>query len=58
MIKITVCNVGGFIFLWEDNLELDEIASTEQEIHDMIKVSGSGDQWLFSSIYARILEYA
>ncbi|KAK4718343.1 hypothetical protein R3W88_016681 [Solanum pinnatisectum] len=36
----TMGNSGGLVVLWDDNLlELDEIATTGQEIHAMIKVS-------------------
>ncbi|KAK4708924.1 hypothetical protein R3W88_029849 [Solanum pinnatisectum] len=53
---LTVGNAGGLFVLWDDNmLELDEIATTVQEIHVMIKVSGTIDSWLFSSIYATSL---
>ncbi|KAH0685469.1 hypothetical protein KY290_016739 [Solanum tuberosum] len=39
MIEVpAVGNLGGLVVLWGDNvLELDEIATTEQEIHAMIK---------------------
>ncbi|KAH0636607.1 hypothetical protein KY290_037026 [Solanum tuberosum] len=39
MIKVpAICNFDGLVVLWDDNiLELDEIATTGQEIHAMIK---------------------
>lgn len=54
MIEIPkIGNSGGLVVLWDNNmLELDEIATTKQEIHAMIKVSVSNDQCLVSSIYA------
>lgn len=43
---------GGIIVLWDDKfLELDEIATTNQEVHTMIKVSHFDITWLFSCVY-------
>ena len=44
---------GGLWLLWnDDNVEVVELAKTEQEIHVEIKVRASNLSWVFSAIYA------
>lgn len=44
---------GGLVVLWDDSiLELDDITTTRQEIHVIIKLHNSKFLWLFSCIYA------
>lgn len=51
-------NVGGLPVLWDDSLlELDEIMTTDQEIHVIVKVRHYNGPWLFSCIYASIYRY-
>lgn len=51
----TVGNAGGLAVMWDDSiLELDEIATTDQEIHVIIKVRHNDVTWIFSCIYASI----
>lgn len=46
-------NSRGIVILWDDTvLELDEVTTTNQENHDMIKVRITHATWLFSCIYA------
>ncbi|KAK6789820.1 hypothetical protein RDI58_013620 [Solanum bulbocastanum] len=46
-------NYGGLTILWDDTiLVLDDIATTGQEIHAMVKVRTTNHSWLFSCIYA------
>lgn len=54
MIEVpAIGNSGGIVVLWDDNfLELDEITTTSQEVHAMIKVHSFTSIWLFSCIYA------
>ncbi|KAK4719067.1 hypothetical protein R3W88_017405 [Solanum pinnatisectum] len=54
MIQVPVNgNFGCLAALWDDSiLELDEIATTRQEIHAMVKVLTTNNSWLFSCIYA------
>ncbi|KAH0639777.1 hypothetical protein KY285_036363 [Solanum tuberosum] len=44
MIEVpAVGNSGGIVVLWDENiLELDEIATTSQEVHDIIKTTAAG----------------
>lgn len=55
MIEVpSIGNSGGvLVILRDDNLlELDDITTTNQEIHVMIKVCRTNISWLFSCIYA------
>lgn len=53
-----VGNAGGLAVLWDDSLlELDDIATTDQEIHTLVKVRHKHDSWLFSCIYASTYRY-
>lgn len=56
MIQVpTVGNSEGIILLWEDSqLDMDEITTTNQEIHVMVKVSTTNCSWLLSCIYAHV----
>lgn len=51
-------NAGGFAVLWDDSiLELSDVATTEQEIHAIMKVSSLYDSFLLSCIYASTYKY-
>ncbi|KAK4731156.1 hypothetical protein R3W88_024144 [Solanum pinnatisectum] len=54
MIQVpAVGNSGGLVILWDNSLiEVDDIATTGQEIHAMVKVCATNEYWLFSCIYA------
>ena len=55
----TVGYAGGLWLLWNSNLvTVSQMASTEQEIHAVVKVLSSNLSWLISAIYAspRFLE--
>ncbi|KAK4710031.1 hypothetical protein R3W88_004544 [Solanum pinnatisectum] len=54
MIEVpAIGNSGGIVVLWDDTIwELDEIATTTQEVHAIIKVHSLNITWLFSVIYA------
>ncbi|KAK4710020.1 hypothetical protein R3W88_004533 [Solanum pinnatisectum] len=54
MIQVpSVGNFGGMLVLWDDSiLELDDITTTRQEIHVMVKPCSSNNSWLLSCIYA------
>lgn len=45
MIQVpTVANSGGLAMLWDDDIvELDDVATTVQEIHAMVKVRATND---------------
>ncbi|KAH0632709.1 hypothetical protein KY284_035504 [Solanum tuberosum] len=44
-------NSGGLVMLWDNKIvELDNIATTGQEIHAMVKVRSTNNSWLFSSL--------
>ncbi|KAF3642288.1 putative protein UXT -like protein [Capsicum annuum] len=48
-----VGNVGELAILWDDSiLGLSDVATTDQEIHTIMKIRALNDTWLFSSIYA------
>lgn len=53
MIEVSVVeNFGRIVVLWDDNiLKLDDITTTNQEIHAMVKVHLTKVSWLFSVIY-------
>lgn len=42
---------GGLWVLW-DSVEVSKLASTEQEIHVIVKDISSNISWLFSAVYA------
>ena len=49
----TIGFTRGLWFLWNSNMvEVDQLATTEQEIHVEVKVHSSNLSWLFSAIYA------
>ena len=49
----TIGLIGGLWLLWnEDQVEIQELAKTEQEIHVEVKVCASNLSWIFSAIYA------
>ncbi|XP_075658633.1 uncharacterized protein LOC142628410 [Castanea sativa] len=49
----TIGYTGGLWVLWNSAaVEVSHIASTEQEIHDTVKVSSSNLSWLLTTIYA------
>ncbi|XP_019237922.1 PREDICTED: uncharacterized protein LOC109218059, partial [Nicotiana attenuata] len=49
-------NSGGMVMMWnEAEVTIDQVASTEQEIHAMVKLNDSPHQWLLSVIYASCL---
>ncbi|XP_030958722.1 uncharacterized protein LOC115980633 [Quercus lobata] len=49
----TIGFTGGLWLLWnEDQVEIQELAKTEQEIHIEVKVRASNLSWIFSAIYA------
>lgn len=54
MIEVaSVGNSGGLIILWDDSvLDPEDVATTNQEIHAVIKVRQTQVSWLFSCIYA------
>lgn len=44
---------GGAILMWkQEELTVDPIATTEQEIHINIQVRGTPNNWLLSLVYA------
>jgi len=44
---------GGLWMLWQsDRVEVNPLATTEQEIHAVIKVISSNSDWLFTTVYA------
>ena len=44
---------GGLWMLWHsDRVEVNPLATTEQEIHAVIKVISSNSDWLFTAVYA------
>ncbi|XP_075092464.1 uncharacterized protein LOC142172691 [Nicotiana tabacum] len=44
---------GGIVFMWkEDLVAVEEVATTPQGIHAMVKVRPNHPPWLFSAIYA------
>ena len=48
----TIGYVGGLWLLWNSIVvEVESIATTEQEIHAIIKVSSSNLTWLLSAMY-------
>ncbi|KAL0014673.1 hypothetical protein SO802_001742 [Lithocarpus litseifolius] len=48
----TVGYAGGLWFLWNpDRVEVTNLASTEQEIHALVKVRSSNLSWIFTAIY-------
>lgn len=48
-----VGNTGGLAVLRDDSvLELGDIATTDQEIHVVVKVRSLNDTWFLSCIYA------
>ncbi|KAK9988211.1 hypothetical protein SO802_028450 [Lithocarpus litseifolius] len=48
----TVGYAGGLWFLWNtDRIEVTNLASTEQEIHALVKVRSSNLSWIFTAIY-------
>ncbi|KAL4638862.1 hypothetical protein ACB092_03G177400 [Castanea dentata] len=49
----TIGYTGGLWMLWNsDRVEVTSLASTEQEIHTIIKVMNSNSCWLFTVVYA------
>ncbi|XP_075080591.1 uncharacterized protein LOC142166074 [Nicotiana tabacum] len=43
---------GGILLMWKDELvKLEEVATTPQGVHVMVKVLPSSCKWLFSAIY-------
>ena len=45
--------VGGLWFLWDsDRVEVTNLASTEQEIHTVLKVNSFSLNWIFTIVYA------
>lgn len=46
-------NSGGMVMMWNDtDVMVDQVVSTDQEIHTMVKVKDSPHQWLLTVIYA------
>ncbi|XP_019231008.1 PREDICTED: uncharacterized protein LOC109211873 [Nicotiana attenuata] len=44
---------GGIVFMWkEDQVAVEEVATTPQGIHAMVQVRPNHTPWLFSAIYA------
>ncbi|XP_050280312.1 uncharacterized protein LOC126721302 [Quercus robur] len=51
----TIGYAGGLWMLWKsDKVEVSTLASTEQEIHVVVKVMNSNSSWLFTAIYASL----
>ena len=49
----TIGRVGGLWLLWNsDRVEVNHLASTEQEIHAIVKVCSSDFSWWFTAVYA------
>ena len=49
----TIGFIGGLWMLWHsDRVEVNSLATTEQEIHAVIKVISSNFDWLFTAMYA------
>lgn len=49
----TIGFTGGLWMLWHsDRVEVNSLATTEQEIHAVIKVISSNFDWLFTAMYA------
>lgn len=49
----TIGFAGGVWILWKtDEVEVEHLCSTEQEIHVSVQVKGSYSLWLLSAIYA------
>lgn len=49
-------NSGGITIMWKNgNIIVDQIGSTDQEVHAMIKVPNNPKPWLISIIYASSL---
>ena len=49
----TIGLAGGLWMLWNsERVDVTHLASTEQEIHAIVKVPNSDSNWLFSAIYA------
>ena len=49
----TIGFAGGLWLLWDtDRVEITNLASTEQEIHVLVKVKSSNLSWFFTAIYA------
>ncbi|XP_050248720.1 uncharacterized protein LOC126695973 [Quercus robur] len=49
----TIGRKGGLWLLWySDRVEVELLASSEQEIHATVKVRTSNSKWLFSAVYA------
>ncbi|XP_023874018.1 uncharacterized protein LOC111986582 [Quercus suber] len=49
----TIGLAGGLWVLWDSSqVEVSELASTEQEIHAIVKVISSNSSWVLSAIYA------
>ncbi|XP_030930689.1 uncharacterized protein LOC115956454 [Quercus lobata] len=49
----TIGRKGGLWLLWYSNrVEVELLASSEQEIHATVKVRTSNSKWLFSAVYA------
>ncbi|XP_050259191.1 uncharacterized protein LOC126704213 [Quercus robur] len=49
----TIGFTGGLWMLWHsDRVEVNPLATTEQEIHAVIKVISSNSDWLFTAVYA------
>ncbi|XP_030924855.1 uncharacterized protein LOC115951891 [Quercus lobata] len=49
----TIGLIGGLWLLWDpDRVEITNLASTEQEIHVLVKVRSSNLSWFFTAIYA------
>lgn len=39
---------GGIVFMWKDDfVKLEEVATTPQGVHIMVKVTPSSSKWLF-----------
>lgn len=46
-------NSGGITIMWKnEDIIVDQIGSTYQEVHAMIKVPNKPNPWLISTIYA------
>lgn len=48
----TIGHTRGLWLLWNSNMEVSLLATSEQEIHSSVKVRSSCSNWLFFAIYA------
>lgn len=57
MIEVPIVVNSGGVVMDDSILELDDIATTNQDIHAMIKLRVIEDSWSFSGIYSSNYKY-